>query len=215
MLELLQVLRDAIKAHRSLFQDAQILHQDVSAQNIIIVDSPGQQGSRGIMIDLDVAQNLAEGPRTPGEVTGTRPFMSIGILRRRRHTYRHDLESFLYVLLWTVISNGAQNPPRTSALRQWNQGTWDESAMRKTQDMTDTNFGRILAEFNPEHQLLKPVAENMRQLLFPIKDEAIWTGTDSSPKAVNELYDGIIDAFEVAISQQKILKISMPPTDTC
>lgn len=81
--------------------------------------------------------------------------------------------------------------------------------------MTDTNFGRILAEFNPEHQLLKPVAETMRQLLFPIKDEAIWTGTDSSPKAVNELYDGIIGAFEVAISQQKILKISMPPTDTC
>lgn len=35
-LELLQVLRDAIKAHRSLFQDAQNLHQDISAENIII-----------------------------------------------------------------------------------------------------------------------------------------------------------------------------------
>lgn len=37
--------------------------------------------------------------------------------------------------------------------------------------MADSNFGRIPAEFNPEHQLLKPVAETMRQLLFPIKDE--------------------------------------------
>lgn len=97
-LELLQVLCDAVKAHRSLFQDAGILYQDVSAHNNIIKDGQSPQSSREIMIDLDVAQNLTEGQRTPGEVTDTRPFMSIDILNCRLHGYRQDLESFLYIL---------------------------------------------------------------------------------------------------------------------
>ena len=117
-LELLQVIRDAVRAHRSLFQVAKILHQDVSADNIIITDPQRVDDPKGILIDLDVAMDLETGPRTPGEVVGTRPFMSIGILKKRRHTYRHDLESFLYVFLWTVISNGQENPPKTSRLRQ-------------------------------------------------------------------------------------------------
>jgi hypothetical protein len=156
-LELLQVLRDAVKAHRSLFQDAKILHQDVSAQNIIITGAQGEGDPKGIMIDLDVAMNLADGPKTLGEVTGTRPFMAIGILRRRHRTYRHDLESFLYVFLWIVISNRAGNPPRTSKLRQWNKGNWDESAIQKTNDMDKDNFGSILAESTPEFHSLKPL----------------------------------------------------------
>jgi len=117
-LELLQVIRDAVRAHRSLFQVAKILHQDVSADNIIITDPQRVDDPKGILIDLDVAMDLETGPRTPGEVVGTRPFMSIGILKKRRHAYRHNLESFLYVFLWTVISNGQENPPKTSRLRQ-------------------------------------------------------------------------------------------------
>ena len=27
-------------------------------------------------------------------------FMAVEVLRKADHTYRHDLESFLYVLLW-------------------------------------------------------------------------------------------------------------------
>lgn len=38
LLELLQVFRDAIKCHRSLYFDAKILHQDVSPGNMIILD---------------------------------------------------------------------------------------------------------------------------------------------------------------------------------
>ena len=109
LLELLQVLREAVKGHRSLFQQAKIVHQDVSAENIIITDAQSKGDPKGIMIDLDVAMNLVIGTRTKGEVTGTRPFMTIGILRKRPHTYRHDLESFLHVFLWTIY----QTHPRT------------------------------------------------------------------------------------------------------
>jgi hypothetical protein len=205
LLELLRVFRDAVKAHRSLFQDAKILHQDVSAWNIIITDAQREGDPNGILIDLDVAMNVVDGPRTPGEVTGTRPFMAIGILRRRRHTYRHDLESFLYVFLWTVISKGAENPPRSSRLRQWNRGNWHESAMQKTNDMDKNNFGSILAEFNPEFHSIKSLAEALRQILFPVQDGELWTGTDSAPAVVNGLYDGIIGGFEEAILREKAL----------
>ncbi len=225
-LELLRVLRDAIRAHRSLLQDAHMLHQDVSAQNIIIVDARRDEGegenqkergdkgeeqaaeeSRGIMIDLDVAMILEQGPRTPGEVTGTRPFMAVGILKERRHTYRHDLESFLYVFLWVVISNRAQGLPTTSRLRLWSNGSWEESAMAKMSDMEEVNFRNgILAEFPPEFRSLGPLAETLRQLLFPVEDGVLWTGTVSALSAVNGLYDGIIGAFDGAIMQEKSLR---------
>ena len=202
-LELLQVLRDAVKAHRSLFQVAKILHQDISANNIIITDPQRKGDPNGILIDLDVAMNLTIGPRTPSEVVGTRPFMSIGILKKRRHTYRHDLESFLYVFLRTVISNGNENPPKTSRLRQWNQGTWDESAKLKTHDMDKNHFSSIiLSEFPLQFHSMKPLAEDLRRILFPVQDGELWTGTDSSPAAINTLYDGIIGAFEVAILRE-------------
>lgn len=202
-LELLKALRDAVKGHRSLFKDARILHQDVSAYNIIITDSPNENVPKGILIDLDVAMDLDVGPRKPGEVTGTRPFMSIGILRCRPHRYRHDLESFFYVFLWTVISNGRENPPVDSKLRVWNRGSWYESAMQKTHDMHKGNFGDILAEFLPEHNTLKPLAEALRLLLFPTEDGELWTGTNSAPEFVNALYAGIIGAFDGAIEREK------------
>jgi len=201
-LELLEALRDAAKSHRSLFQDARILHQDVSASNIIITDGQREGDPKGILIDLDVAMNLDVGPSTPGEVVGTRPFMSIGILRCRPHRYRHDLESFLYVFLWIVISNGADIPPVNSKLRVWNRGTWYQSAMQKTHDMHKENLKDILEEFPSAYNSLKPLAEALRQLLFPIEDGALWTGTNGAPEFVYALYAGIIGAFEGAIARE-------------
>lgn len=37
-LELLEALRDAIKAHRSLYLEGNVLHRDISENNIIITD---------------------------------------------------------------------------------------------------------------------------------------------------------------------------------
>lgn len=69
--------------------------------------------------------------------------------------------------------------------------------------MGEGNFESIFAEFALEYHPLKPLAETMRPLLFPIKDRAMWTRTDSLSKAVHSLYDGFIGAFEVAISQEQ------------
>ncbi|KAI3395608.1 hypothetical protein diail_1046 [Diaporthe ilicicola] len=204
LLELLQVFRDAIKCHRSLCCDAKILHQDVSPGNMIILDGQDEGKPQGILIDLDSAIEVDEGIAPEVDITGTRPFMAIGVLKSECHTYRHDLESFLYVFLWTIITNHTENPPETSKLRQWSSGDWDELAIRKSFDMDRDGFQTILGEFPPEFHSLKPLAESLRQVLFPLRAGVIWTGTDGSPEAVDKLYDGMIRVFEEAITSEGI-----------
>lgn len=200
--ELLQVFRDAIKCHRSLFYDAKILHQDISPGNMIILDGQEEEKPKGILIDLDSAIELTEGLETEPGITGTRPFMAIGVLKGENHTYRHDLESFFYVFLWTIITNHTEDPPATSKLRQWSNGDWDELAVRKSLDMDQEGFQNIVEEFTPEFHSLKPLAESLRQILFSARDGVLWTGTDGSPEAVYNIYDTMIRAFEEVISPE-------------
>ncbi|KAI1496149.1 FunK1 protein kinase [Biscogniauxia marginata] len=209
LLELLQVFRDAIKCHRSLFYDAKILHQDISSRNIIILDRLDARQPKGVLIDLDSAIELTEQYEIEFGIIGTRPYIAIGVLKSERHTYRHDLESFLYVFLWTIITNHTENLPETSKLRQWSNGDWNELAVRKSLDMVQDSFQNILEEFVPEYHSLKPLAERLRQILFPLRDGVIWTGTDDSPEAGNGLYDGMIGAFEEAIASEDRRQIEL------
>lgn len=49
-LELLEALRDAIKAHRSIYFDGEILHRDISENNIIITYPKKKNGRAGITL---------------------------------------------------------------------------------------------------------------------------------------------------------------------
>jgi len=98
--ELLKALRDAIKAHRSLYLTGKILHRDISENNIIITDLEKADGFNGMLIDLDLAKEIGSKRSGARHKTGTMEFMAIQVLRQVDHTYRHDLESFFYVLLW-------------------------------------------------------------------------------------------------------------------
>ncbi|KAI0853578.1 FunK1 protein kinase [Daldinia vernicosa] len=185
LLELLQVFCDAIKCHRSLYYDAKILHRDISPGNMIILDGQDEGKPKGVLIDLDSAIELSERSETELGITGTRPFMAIGVLKSECHTYRHDLESFLYVFL--------------DKLRQWSNGDWYDLAVQKSLDMEQDSFRDILEEFTPVFHSLKPLAESLRQILFPLCDGVIWTGTNDSPEDIDRLYDGMIRAFEETI----------------
>jgi hypothetical protein len=75
-LHLPEILRDAIKGHRSLYQDGGILHEDISP-TIIIITSAAKDGDRkGMLIDLDMA---AERPPPYNQTRGTDQSMSIGV----------------------------------------------------------------------------------------------------------------------------------------
>ncbi|OBT90800.1 hypothetical protein VE02_00662 [Pseudogymnoascus sp. 03VT05] len=109
--------------------------------------------------NLDSAIELSELSETETGITGTRPFIAIGALKKKSHTYRHDLESFLYVFLWTIITNHTEDPPERSKLRQWSNGEWEGLAVRKSLDMGQDSFQEILGEFTVEFESLKPLAE--------------------------------------------------------
>ena len=65
----------------------------------------------------------------------------------------------------------------TIRLRGWYTGNYAEIARNKRGDMDKNGFEGILAEFAPKFERLKPLARELRKVLFPIKDGAIFTGT--------------------------------------
>ncbi|KAI9770216.1 MAG: hypothetical protein M1839_003244 [Geoglossum umbratile] len=196
--ELLEMFRDAIKGHRSLYQDGKILHRDISLNNLIITDAENEEDPRGMLIDLDLAKELDSGPSGARHRTGTMEFMAIEVLKGMAHTYRHDLESFFYVFLWVIIRYGQEtdkNLPKKSRLRDWYKGTYDQIARIKKGDMSE--FEEITAEFPPMFEDVKGLAEELRDILFGTG--RLFTGTYKKREDLDRMYDGMINAFEKTI----------------
>ncbi|QRV85648.1 hypothetical protein RhiJN_13666 [Ceratobasidium sp. AG-Ba] len=90
--------RKLVQAHRRLY-DIGILHCDISVGNMMY-DPLGQEP---YLIDGDLGKSVKnlDSPSSDHR-TGTLPFMAIDLLVAKppKHMYRHDLESFFYVLIW-------------------------------------------------------------------------------------------------------------------
>ena len=201
--ELLESERDAIKAHQSLYVKGKILHRDISSNNIIITNPETANGFKGMLIDLDLAKVRDSGPSGARHQTGTMQFMAVEVLRKVDHTYRHDLESFFYVLLWMCSrqawSNGLggkQKPPKESLLRKWEIGTFKDIARIKAGDMTVDGLKDIMGEFPKAMDVVKPLCLRMRDILFPL------VGSFGTPDGdPDQLYSPIIAALNEAISR--------------
>ena len=205
--ELLESERDAIKAHWSLYVKGKILHRDISSNNIIITDPATANGFKGMLIDLDLAKVIDSGPSGARHRTGTMQFMAVEVLRKADHTYRHDLESFFYVLLWMCArqswSNGfggGQRSPRKSRLRRWEIGTLQDIADAKAGLMTVDGLELIMGEFPVSLDVVKPLCLRIRKILFPLdQDERMSFGTPAGDP--DQLYSPIIAAYDEAISK--------------
>ncbi|KAG1803843.1 uncharacterized protein HD556DRAFT_1303841 [Suillus plorans] len=84
--------------HQDVYENAKILHQDLSVGNIIIYRG------QGFLIDCDLAKLLTiQGPQQTTR-TGTWQFMSAHLVKHSRaiHTVEDDLKSSLYIILWTA-----------------------------------------------------------------------------------------------------------------
>ena len=200
--EFLEACRDAIKGHQSLYENANILHRDISKNNIIIADAENDGDPRGMLIDLDLAKELNTGPSGARHRTGTMEFMAIEVLQGHNHTYRHDLESFFYVFLWTIIRYDPEGGERTlagnSKLRAWYTGAYGSIADAKKSHMEKYGFRSILYEFPDIFYDLQELAEELRLALFPIRHGGLYTGTLTNSK---KLYKSMIDAFDKAINR--------------
>ena len=205
--ELLRALRDAMRAYQCLFVDGKTLYRDISKNNIIITDPERTDGFSGMLIDMDLATKLDTNGKNErseaGRMTGTLQFMAIEVLRATErnidHTYRHDLESFFYVLISICIRCGwpTGRKSRTNPLQSWYTGSYENIARTKRGDMEEGGFeDTILPKFSPVFGCLKELARALRDVLF--HKGALYTGT---PRTPSSLYDPIIEAFDEAIKK--------------
>ncbi|OBT40386.1 hypothetical protein VE00_10085 [Pseudogymnoascus sp. WSF 3629] len=204
--DFLQLRTQIDSSTASTLEDGKILHRDISENNIIITEAASKGEPTGRLIDLDLAKELDSVPSGASHRTGTMQFMAIEVLHGKGHTYRHDLESFFYVLIWMCIRYGhvdmddgqaRKSRQLTSALRDWYTGTYRQIASTKLGHMDKNGFEGIIAEFAPRFENLKKLARELRNVLFPIRDGAIFTGTFRDNDI---MYDGMIEAFNKAIA---------------
>jgi hypothetical protein len=79
--------------------------------------------SRGILNDFDMAMEITDGvPHTTNSHhrTGTLPFMArelLGVVNPE-HLYRHDLESFFYILIWAAVHYDFRKQDRSNKVRK-------------------------------------------------------------------------------------------------
>jgi serine/threonine protein kinase len=164
-----------------------------------------------MLIDLGLAKELDSLPSGASHLTGTMQFMAIEVLQGKGHTYRHDLESFFYIFTWMCIRYGEDvgvtsgprrstakktrtRPISTSRLRGW----YTSIARNKLGDMDKNGFEDIVAEFALGFETQKQLARELRSVLFPIRDGAIFTGTFRDDDI---MYNAMIDAFNRAIER--------------
>ncbi|KAF6834573.1 hypothetical protein CPLU01_04858 [Colletotrichum plurivorum] len=140
--ELLQALRDAVKAHRSLYQDGEILHQDVCPGNIIIPSSPSS------------STYLPDNPQT------------------YRQDLESFFYTFLFLATCErpVAPGENQLHPPPGTVLSVDHGWPVDQVRSKTNDMDAADFDRIIAEFTPEFRRLTGLATTLRGILFPTRD---------------------------------------------
>lgn len=200
---LLESMRDAIKAHQSLYTIGNILHRDISSNNIIITRPEDADGFKGVLIDLDLAKEIDSSPSGARHQTGTMQFMAVEVLRKTDHTYRHDLESFFYVLIWMCARQswdngfgGDRKKPRMSLLRKWEIGRFEDIAREKVGHMTVNCMNDIMGEFPAALDCLKPLCLKIRSILFGDAASLVLGTPAGDP---DQLYRPIIAAYDDAI----------------
>ncbi|PFH46214.1 hypothetical protein AMATHDRAFT_70343 [Amanita thiersii Skay4041] len=119
---LVSALEYSIKGHRALLECG-LLHRDISPHNILLVEG---EGLRGFLHDLDYCTYVKEWdkfasdnddpapnfghlrshiPESLRDMTGAYQFMSMRVLKQKPHECKDDLESFIWVLFWLVLSH--------------------------------------------------------------------------------------------------------------
>ncbi|KAL1688571.1 hypothetical protein GGG16DRAFT_59625 [Schizophyllum commune] len=175
--ELLGGFNDAMKAHYRLYKLRHILHCDISDNNVMLRDPDEYSRSRGLLVDLDCAVFVGGrgqlGPK--GYAKGTHPFIACSVLNPDRAEARapwHDLESFLYVLMYICATcSGPHDTSRDdfdiddSPMGPWLEGDYADK-MRVMFEYDDDAFRAFLDElFDPYFDDLKDPVVDLRRVI--------------------------------------------------
>ncbi|KAJ2157343.1 hypothetical protein GGF46_004578 [Coemansia sp. RSA 552] len=155
--ELIVVVGDAVEAHRIAFQEGNILHSDISDNNIMFWrDDEGMV--HGVLIDFDNAVDWVAAVKEQRPIcTGTLPFMSVNNLKEARvpRTVVDDLESFLYLLIWlgtwgATAEHRQKTRGENRMVYRWLDGEASIDNKRLLMD-SESTFNGLLSEFYHRH----------------------------------------------------------------
>lgn len=169
---LLTALVGCIEGYESLHKRAGMVQCDVSIGNLMMNEEDGNPSWRSFLIDLDLAikeqRQRFSGARSNA---GTRAFMAIGVLYGEKHSFRHDLESFFWVLFWICIHyNGPNEKSRViPKFEKWNYMDTEELAVLKKGVVCDEGdfLNSEANNFSPYYQPLVPWVNRLRRVVFP------------------------------------------------
>ena len=169
---LLTALVGCIEGYESLHTRAGMIQCDVSIGNLMMNEEDGNPSWPSFLIDLDLAiKEQRQGYSGARGKTGTRAFMAIGVLYGEKHSFRHDLESFFWVLFWMCIHyNGPNKQSRVvPTFEKWNYVDTEELASLKKAVVDDGgDFLRTVEKnFTSYYQPLIQSVNSLRKVVFP------------------------------------------------
>ncbi|KAF8816743.1 hypothetical protein BYT27DRAFT_7247914 [Phlegmacium glaucopus] len=224
--ELLQAFIDCIKAHEALVKNS-ILHHDISMSNLALVctsrhnhgeECPPNSLRRGVLIDLYYAIWLANTSHTisKNDKMGTLPFIAIKILcpggdQTQGHAYQHNLESFLYVLIWICITYkgpGVLKKNINSIVMSWNdQNVTQLEYLGITKRAHLQTKDVIYRGFSPYFQGFRPLIDGLMDILLTTPD--YYTGKSAvTHQAFITIFENILSTLPPESA------VSRPPTGT-
>ncbi|KAJ3503242.1 hypothetical protein NLJ89_g8523 [Agrocybe chaxingu] len=170
--QLLQAFRDAVAGHQRLW-DNNIVHMDVSSQNILLGNEDAPVGQRGIIIDMDFAHAVAHDEllELGSALNGTMCFVSHRIMSNTHmnsigrsnksvcHTHLDDLESFAYVLCkicFSMVGPGRSKENIPEIVKKWLGNISDAANSKKSfwKDRDGYIEGHVSPYFGLTFQLL-------------------------------------------------------------
>ncbi|KAI8634829.1 serine/threonine-protein kinase Sgk2 [Xylariaceae sp. FL1651] len=165
-------MEGCIEGHESLRHKAELLHRDISVNNLMINEDNNNPSWTSFLIDLDLAvkeqREVSSGAKGK---TGTRAFMAIGALKGQDHSFMHDLESFFWVLFWICIHySGPHGRSRTVAIfDRWNYEDTEYLATLKAGVVANEGDFIKRAEefFTSYYQPLVIWVNRLRKVVFP------------------------------------------------
>ncbi|KAF5383652.1 hypothetical protein D9615_003843 [Tricholomella constricta] len=173
----------SIEAFQDVFVDClKVLHRDLSANNLRFRCTDNGGKAQGILTDWDMASEVEDSDQillsTATHRTGTIPFMAVDLLvvnpRPPPHLFRHDLESFFYILVWAAFYYDfdkkecrSTEPSTQPPLERWNNADLEVCANAKFRIISEPVVkDQLFALVPPEGQSLLPWMNSVWELFW-------------------------------------------------
>jgi serine/threonine protein kinase len=209
---------------------ARLLHRDLSMANVMAF-IPKNGVPQAILIDYDLSVVLLTNWGTPQASskhrTGTAAFMARELLtnisNQFEHCYAHDLESFYYILVWTILGYGRKTM-EGDPLKGWKSRNWEDIADCKDSFVSTGWLGRI-KHIHADHSHSRGVYLAMGRLFMDATHKGTVTAmqfvggdVESEQKRLTALHDTLVEeitwknfSLAMGLPLQTIDELDDPP----